>query len=253
MDVFLHPAVLAGIGLCVGLVGAAVGVGGGFFLVPYLLIVAELPPARAGATSLVSVWVCAASATLGFERERAVNHGVGLAFAAGTIPGALAGAWLVHHLPADVFAILLAALLALGGANLVFLRDRARSEWTRRRILAWGVPASVLVGVASSLTGLGGGVLHVPLMLLVFGMPYLAGVATSQFVIVFTALVGAAAYAAQGQVEWPVAIPLALGSAVGAQFGVRAAKGARTRALRIVLAFVLVAVAARLVVRAFWA
>lgn len=89
-----------------------------------------------------------------------------------------------------------------------------------------GRPAAlplILIGVAggllSGLFGIGGGTIIVPALALWLGMPQKLSAGTSVAAILPTAVVGAAAYAIQGNVDWVAALLLAAGIVAGAQLG----------------------------------
>ena len=112
-----------------------------------------------------------------------------------------------------------------------------------RRVLA---AIGGIAGLASGLLGVGGGFLIVPLqMMWLKTSPHRAG-GTSLAAILPIALVGAAAYyfgRVPGQVDFVVAFFLVVGSTVGAYFGARYVHKMPDRALRIVVAVLLVVVA----------
>ena len=83
---------LVTVGALVGALGTLIGAGGGFLLVPLLLLVYHLPPPDAVGTSLAVVFLNAVSGTLAYLRQRRVDLGLGVRFAAATLPGAIGGA-----------------------------------------------------------------------------------------------------------------------------------------------------------------
>jgi uncharacterized membrane protein YfcA len=89
------------------------------------------------------------------------------------------------------------------------------------RNLGVGLGASFLAGNVSGLLGVGGGIIKVPIMCLVMGMPLRAAIGTSNFMIGITAATSAIIYYQHGYLDPQVAIPTALGVLVGAQIGTR--------------------------------
>ena len=82
-----------------------------------------------------------------------------------------------------------------------------------------GVVLSFLVGVISSLFGIGGGIIHVPFLIVILGIPVHTATATSHFVLAITSLTGTLAFLRHGQVRLPVAGSMGLGVLLGAQLG----------------------------------
>jgi hypothetical protein len=76
-----------------------------------------------------------------------------------------------------------------------------------------------LAGVVSGLLGVGGGLMVVPLLHLVIGMPFKTAAATSNFMMGVTAIPALCAFIARGELDLGVAIPLAAGVLVGANLG----------------------------------
>lgn len=264
----LEILLLALLGVVVGTYGTLVGVGGGFLVVPLLLIIYKLPPAAAAATSLVVVLLNAASGSVTYVRRGRVDIRTGLLLAAATVPGAyFIGPELAERIPERAFRIGFGIFL-LVMATLLFFRPerqspsgdapRRRGLWRIRRSFRDGsgvaidyefdvvlaVVLSFLVGILSSMLGIGGGIVHVPALIHLMGFPVHVATATSQFVLAFTAAAGVTKYASGGHVVWPLAVVVGAGVIVGAQMGARVShrmKGSRIIRL-LVLAIVLLGV-----------
>jgi uncharacterized membrane protein YfcA len=241
-------------GVAVGAFGTLVGVGGGFLVVPFLLLVYKLPPASAAATSLVVVFLNALSGTASYLRAKRVDVRTALLLSSATIPGALVGPFLATRIPARAFrigfgAFLLAVAIFLmrrperqGGSTAHHAtgpwrirrrftdRDGATYEYTYSVPLALGI--SLVVGVLSSLLGIGGGIIHVPALIHLMSFPVHIATATSHFVLAVTSLVGVLGYQARGLIDWSLAAPIGAGVLAGAQAG--AAISHRTKGRRIV-------------------
>jgi uncharacterized membrane protein YfcA len=232
------------LGFGVGAYGTLIGAGGGFILVPLLLL---LYPGTNSETitciSLAVVFVNALSGTAAYARMRRVDFRSGVLFAVATVPGAVLGALTTPYLPRHAFDGLLGALLVLACAYLL-LRPHAACDHTaalpnghttRRLVEAngtvhtWsfnpvvGVVLSVFVGFLSSLLGIGGGIIHVPALTHLLHFPVHVATATSHFILAVMALAGTVVHAARGELA-PVlgrVAFLALGVLAGAQLGAR--------------------------------
>jgi uncharacterized membrane protein YfcA len=236
--------------------------------VPLLLIIYKLPPVAAAATSLVVVLLNAASGSITYVRRGRVDVRTGLLLAAATVPGAFfIGPELAERIPERAFKIGFGVFL-LVMATLLFLRPERHATairgttggglWRIRRTFTDGsgtlidyefdvvlaVVLSFVVGILSSMLGIGGGIVHVPALIHLMGFPVHVATATSQFVLAFTAAAGVAKYASAGHVVWALAAVVGAGVVVGAQLGVRLSqrvKGARIVRL-LVLAIVILAI-----------
>ena len=128
------------------------------------------------------------------------------------------------------------------------ITDSDGHRFSYRVSMARGIPVSFAAGCLSSLMGIGGGVLHVPAMILWLGFPHHIAVATSTLIISVSSFIGAAAFASQGAVNWGVAIPIATGAVIGAQFGARIAKSLSGKWVGRLLALALCVIGIRMLV-----
>jgi uncharacterized membrane protein YfcA len=237
----LHLLGFLALGIGLGAFGTMIGAGGGFLLLP--LLVFAYPRDPASVLTAISLSVVCANATAGsiaYARMRRIDVGAGLLFAAAGMPGAVLGAIATARLDRRVFDPMLGAVLLVGAAAIFVRRHPAptlapppgshtlvEADGTvhhYRRRLAVGAALSVLVGFTSSLLGIGGGILHVPLMVFVLGFPVHVATATSHFVLALLALAGVLVHVADGTLLPGLdrALPLALGVLIGAPLGARA-------------------------------
>lgn len=237
LPAFPWPLAVA-LGAVVGMFGTLIGAGGGFLLLPVLVLAApHSPPAVLAAVSLVVVFVNATAGSVAYARMRRIDVRSGLAFALAGIPGSIVGAAATRWLDRRMFDLTLGALLLLAAAVLLMrpapppastvpTRTLTESDGTVHRYrpkLGLGVFVSVAVGFLSSLMGIGGGILHVPLMVFALGFPVHVATATSHFVLACVALAGTATHAADGTLAAgaSLALPLAAGALLGAPLGAR--------------------------------
>jgi uncharacterized membrane protein YfcA len=193
-----------------------------------------------------------------------VLYRMGLAFASATIPGALLGAWLVQHLDSRWFSVLFGGFLL---CIAVFLHQGQRLFFSRKTgergspgdirsfsspTLRLGVVISFLVGILSSLFGVGGGIIHVPFLIVVLAIPVHTATATSHFVLAITSLTGSLVFLWQGQVHLAAAASMGLGVLIGAQGGALLSTRMPGEPIRRLLAVALALFAIRLILRIVW-
>ena len=269
----MEPALLLILGVAVGAYGTLIGAGGGFILVPALLLLyPREQPATITTISLAVVCCNALSGTAAYVRLRRVDYRTGVAFAAATVPGSVAGVFATGLFRRGSFDLLLGILLvalalwlvlrpamegeqAAGTAPGLARRTLVDADGTRYSYAysrPLGLAISGVVGFLSSLLGIGGGIIHVPAMVGLLHIPAHVATATSHFVLSFTALSGSAVHALRGDFAGTGGrvLPLAIGVVAGAQLG--AALSSRIRGPLIVrlLALALALVGVRLVVGA---
>jgi uncharacterized protein len=262
-------------GFAVGVYGTLIGAGGGFVIVPFLLLVRHARPEQAAGTSLAVVFLNALSGSIAYARQRRIDYPSGAWFAAATVPGAVLGAFAARALSGRAFAVIFGALLLAVAAVLFWRplpagdaaggggRPRGRALWAVARRLtdaegavfeyrhdrAWGLLLSFGVGYASSVLGVGGGIVHVPALVYWMGFPPHVATATSHFILVVTAGVGAASHAALGHVFLLPAGLMGLGAVLGAPLGARLSRRLHGRWIVRGLALALAGVGARLLAR----
>ncbi len=263
---------LAALGLAVGAYGTVIGAGGGFMLVPLLLLLYPgYGPEQVTAISLAVVWANAVSGSAAYARQRRIDYRTGLLFAATSAPGVVAGAITVHFVPERAFSVLFGLLLLMLAVVAVRGPSRAVRPPLRgpgvlvRRVVdpegrtyiyayrVWqGVALSLVVGFASSLFGIGGGIMHVPAMIILLHIPVQYAVATSQFVLAFMAGGGSIVHLVDGSLagaQIAKAAALGAGAIPGAQLGARVAHRIKGRNVLLLLAAAIVVLGVRLLVK----
>ncbi|MHB8571459.1 MAG: sulfite exporter TauE/SafE family protein [Candidatus Dormibacteria bacterium] len=258
------------LGLCVGAFGTLVGAGGGFILTPVLLVLYPADsPATITAISLAVVFFNAASGSLAYARQRRIDYRSGVVFAIATLPGAIAGSIVVGVIPRRPFDILLALLLgslalwlAIGrtpglgrgepghGSRLRELTDRDGVGYRYAVPIGRGAMLSVLVGFVSTVLGIGGGVIHVPLLVEALGFPVHVATATSHFILAIMSGTATVTHAFSGSFAHGYglhrAAALSVGVVAGAQAGARLSTRLGGHWIRRLLAFALALLALRL-------
>jgi uncharacterized membrane protein YfcA len=255
----LTIALLFAAGLFVGTLGTLIGAGGGWMIVPLLLFGLHFTPQQAVGTSLSVVFLNALSGSIAYMIQRRVLYRMGVAFAIATIPGALLGATLVQYLGSRWFTLLFALfLLALAGllhkgqkVGGAALRNPTSAELgsLNSPVMLLGMALSFLVGIISSLFGIGGGIVHVPFLIVILGLPVHAATATSHFVLAITSLSGTLIFLRNGQVVLPVAAALGVGVLLGAQAGARLSTRMRSEPIRRLLALAVSLFAIGIIIR----
>ncbi|HEY8339309.1 MAG TPA: sulfite exporter TauE/SafE family protein [Egibacteraceae bacterium] len=210
-----------GLGLITGVTSGLFGIGGGAVLVPLLVLVLRMPQHRAHATSLAAIILTAAAGMIRFAGGSSVDFGAGAAIAAGAVLGAYAGAAIMHRLSAQRLRQAFAVLLAVVSIQLL-----VGGEVTQGTIVLSGaamvsgyVVLGLVAGVLSALMGVGGGVIMVPAMVLLFGFTQQLAEGTSLLIVIPTAVVGAVRHARNGYTDWAAGFTLGIGGIVGALVG----------------------------------
>ena len=236
--------------LLVGLLIGCVGIGG-VLLPPALVYVGGLEFHLAAATSAWAFLFCGVAGTLSYSKRRSFDWRMAAWLGAGVVPTAVAGAWANVALPESALMGLLAALMVLTGAD-ALLRSPDDVGRTPRRL---GAPAllavGAFVGFGSALTGTGGAVLLVPILLLL-RTPVLASVGAAQAVALPIVGFSTAGYVLYGSVDFALGTAAGLVGAVGVVVGARIAHAAPATALPRVVATAMLCVGLLLAARTAW-
>jgi len=232
--------------------------------VPILLLVyPRQTAAQLTAVSLAVVFANVVSGSISYARLRRIDYRTGLVLAPATIPGAVIGALLIGAIPRAAFdAVMGIALILVAGFLLLkpagSLPLGLNGRWVVSRTLvdsdgnryqyrfnqALAILSSFGIGFVSSLLGIGGGIVQVPILTTFFAVPAHIASATSQFVQVATSGFGALTHLVHGDYASfvGVTIALAIGVIIGAQAGAaisrRVADSAIIRLLAVALGLV---------------
>jgi uncharacterized membrane protein YfcA len=253
-------------GAMAGTLGAMLGLGGGVFLVPFLVLVAGLPIKAAVGISLTTVIATSSSVSAHASGRQLINLRFGMLLEVATAAGGLMGGLTATHLSERTIEVLF-AVLAIAVAVVMLSRlnrrnvivapdvdpgrlgaryydsDLGRTVVYRVKRLPLALAASLLAGNVSSLLGVGGGIVKVPVLNAWCGMPLRTAAATSAFMIGVTATAGAIIYYGAGQIIPPLAAATVLGVLAGSRAGIALAARTRVRWLKILMACVLFVVA----------
>lgn len=244
MDQFLW---LIPLGFMVGTFGTLIGAGGGFILVPVLLLLyPDKSPETITSISLAIVFFNSLSGSVAYAKMKRIDYKSGLIFALATLPGSILGAVTISIIPRNIFNILFGVLLIAASIFLLLKpenKNASENKPSKKHISrtltdiegithtfsynpVLGVIISVFVGYLSSLLGIGGGIIHVPVLVHSLNFPVHIATATSHFVLAGMSLSGTIVHILSGALSKGVlqTIGLAIGVLFGAQVGARLSK-----------------------------
>lgn len=181
---------IAVVGVLAGFLAGMFGVGGGILIVPGLVMGAKMNQRLAHGTSLAAVVPISIASLASYVANDNVDWNVGVWLALGAIGGAVLGTKLLDILPHRTLGVLFAAVLLASAIRLFIATDAdGRAGMTVAMALAL-VLVGLLTGILAGLLGVGGGIVMVPAMILLFKVPPTIAKGTSAFVIIPTALMG---------------------------------------------------------------
>ncbi len=250
-----HAIILGSLGLAAGFLSGFFGIGGGLVLVPALMLVFGMPIKRAVGISLVTIVAVSAVAVVAeFTVKRANIHwGIGLALTIGSLAGSVIAARLLRWLPETPLRIAFACCLVISAYRMSL--GSHGGDGNGMLTLAGGsmlgyflaLPVGGLAGLSSTLFGLGGGIVTVPgLALLYRDLPFHAARATSLVTIVPTSSVGAYQHYRLGTADVSAAVRMMPTAVLGAIAGVVAVNVLPSTPCRLAFAAFLLIVSVRL-------
>jgi len=260
-------------GVFAGGLGGLLGLGGGIFLVPFLNLALGLPFPAAAAISLTTVIATSSSVSAARSKNQVINLRLGMLLEVATAAGSLLGgvtAQLVATTTLQrlfglaVTAVALMTMARLNRRNVIldptmdtgllggrFFENESRAVVSYRiKRLPLALVASFIAGNLSSLLGIGGGIIKVPVLNAWCGMPLRAAAATSAFMIGVTATAGAVIYYGHGQLVPVLAAAAVLGVQLGSWGGLHFGVHAPVKWLKVLMAFVLLVVAVMMFIKA---
>lgn len=202
-------------------IGTLVGLGGGVFMVPLLVLVAGFPlPIAVGSVAL-ALFPSALISTINNARLKKIDYKAAIRLEIPTIFGAWAGALLTAILPVRPLEFIFAAFILFMAWHMRHKKEAGKFVLKFKNHIGIGF-LGVLSGILAGLFGVGGGVLKTPILLRIFSLPAKRAAATSLAMIMVTAMVSSFKHWQLGHIDEraiPVVIGFASGSIIGNLFG----------------------------------
>jgi uncharacterized membrane protein YfcA len=252
------------VGIAAGVLAGMFGVGGGLVIVPVLVVVFGLQGVSpsvivhlAIGTSLATIVVTSLSSMRAHHSHGAVLWDVFRRLTPGIVVGALLGAVIADFLPTPVLRVIF-AIFELAVAIQIFFHFMA-SPHRQLPDKVGMTAAGVVIGVVSSIVGIGGGTMTVP-FLVWCNIPIRQAVATSSACGFPISVAGAAGFvltgwneaalppSSTGYLYWPAFIVIALASVLSAPLGAKLTHTLPVEILRRVFAGLLVVLGLRMLI-----
>nr|WP_210302586.1 sulfite exporter TauE/SafE family protein [Bartonella doshiae] len=277
--------ILVGMGVVAGFFSGLFGIGGGFLITP-LLIFYNIPPAIAVGTGANQMIASSVTGAITHFRRRTLDIKLGILLAIGGGIGSLIGIQIFSFLKKMgqldlMISLLYVVLLGSIGSLMIIeswcdmLRQRkgkkvsirlaGRHNWVHKLPLKMRFRTSMIyvsiipvlgigliVGLLSSIMGIGGGFFMIPAMIYLLRVPTSVVIGTSLFQITFVSSFTTVLQSITNQsVDIVLAFLLMLGGSIGAQYGTRAGRKLKAEQLRMALAFLVLIICMRLAFQLF--
>jgi uncharacterized membrane protein YfcA len=228
-------------GSLIGFIIGLTSIGAGALVLPTLTLVFGMPASIAIGTATLYAFLTKIFASWRHWQLKTVNLRVALVFLAGAAPANALAAWLISkkaaalreqaealHVFQGRLTILIAVVIAICALSLVRTGFKARPPmqeaggiFPNRQALrnAATILAGLVVGLIMGASGIGGGVMVVPVLILLLGLPPRQTVGTSIFIALFLSFLTAIIYGKSGQSDVAIAIVMSVGAWVGVYWG----------------------------------
>jgi hypothetical protein len=206
-----------GAGVLTGIAGGLFGVGGGLVLVPLLTSFFHLNQHQAHGTSLAVISATALTAILIYGSHQNIAWPTAAMIALGSVATARLGARLATRITATRLRRIFAIFLVLVAIRLLWQTPAVSATAAPPGLsgFLWALSVGLGAGILAGVLGVGGGILVVPVLTLVFGLSQQAAQGTSLAVMVVTAPTAAYEHSRHGNVVWRWVPMLAIGAALG--------------------------------------
>jgi uncharacterized membrane protein YfcA len=221
--------------LTVSTLFSMIGMGGGILYVPILLF-AGFTMEQAPVLSLILIMTTSVSALYRFTKNKMVDWKLALVIDPPTDIMAFIGGYYSGLIPELFLRTTLIVVLMIAG-TLMLLNKKNQEKKGSKHLQKWGywhrqfngqsytvnVPLviliSSLIGILSGMLGITGGVIKLPVMVLLCGVPMGIAVATSTAMVALTAICGISGHALNGTIDWQTGLIFALAAVIGGFVG----------------------------------
>ena len=239
--------ILAVLMFVVAVVFSVLGQGGGVLYTP-IQIWAGIDFHVAATTSLFLIMIMSLSASIVFRKAKKIDWPLVVVLEISTTLGGFAGGLWSNQFSGKALSVLFAVLVVVAAYFMIRTFDfdrlheqqrRSPFSWHRRLgdqaysvNLAIALPVCFIAGLASGMVGVGGGILKVPMMVLLFGIPMDIAVGSSALMVGITAAGGFAGHVTSGHWDWRASLLLAIAVFAGGQIGSRISVGLDKKKLK---------------------
>ncbi|UCD64311.1 MAG: sulfite exporter TauE/SafE family protein [Candidatus Zixiibacteriota bacterium] len=236
-------------GLVAGLLGGYLGLGGGIVMMPFLTVIAGVNVKAAVPVSITAIVVNSLAASSEYLKKGMVDLELVVILSVFMVLGNITGSLLSEHIPGDYTRLMLTVIVVYAAFSLLKGRrttERMTFADNRARYLLITTVVAFVTGALSAVVGIGGGVVILPVLYLVIGLPLSTARGTTSLMIGFSAAAATTVYFLNGQIEPVIVSGVILGIIVGAKLGGFLGTMAKPLVIKLMLFSVLLYLAFRL-------
>ena len=252
---------LAGVFLFISMLFSMIGMGGGIVYVPILLFAGYSMKVAPG-ISLILIMSTSLAALFHFHKNKKIDWKLALVIDPPTDIMAFVGGYFSAVVPDSILQGLLATILLVACALMikknsesgVYLRPTKPWYWHRHFDgvdysvnLPLVLTATAAIGILAGMLGITGGIIKLPIMVLLCGVPMDIAVATSTVMVTLTAGSGVIGHAMHGNVDWHTGLTLALAAIIGGLIGSRISLKTDKTKLKRLFGFIILLIALKII------
>ena len=264
---FVRSTILILFGLVVGTVGTMVGVGGGFIHVPFLMLVCGFSVQDAIGTSIGIIFFNTTAGSFMYYHQKCIDIDLAKKLSLIVIPGAILGPLIVQQYNNSWYLVVFTLLLFVISCYLFFTNSQINvlPEFRyNRRVTIEDIDGNkisystniglsyigtFIIGFFSNLIGIGGGIIHVPFLILFLRIPVHIALGTSHFILCVSSFAGMIMFGILGNIHFDYMMPIAVGAILGAKIGVELSKLTSPVVIRKMLALILFFITFRIFIK----
>jgi len=209
-------------GLSAGLLGGYLGLGGGIVMVPFLTVIAGLDILVAVPVSVTAIVVNSIASSNEYLRRGMVDLELVVVLAIFSVLGNVTGSLVSDQIPGSIVRIVLTVIIIYAAFSLFKNKKKEKKLGfadNRGRYLVVCVFVAYAVGLLAAIVGIGGGVVLVPMLYLVIGLPLDQARGTSSMMIGFSSAAASMVYLMNGRIEYDIVAPVIIGILIGGRLG----------------------------------
>ena len=235
-------------GLTAGLLGGYLGLGGGIIMVPFLTIAAGLDIKTAVPVSVTATVVTSIASSNEYLKKGMVDLELSIILALFMVIGTITGSSLSPYIPSEYIQMTLTIVVLYTAVSLLRSNKKQVSMHVvdRNKNIALSAVIAVFTGILSGLVGIGGGVIIVPVLYLLIGLPLSTSRGTSSLMIGFSAAAASTVYLLNNQVDFQIATGVIVGIIIGGKIGGKLGAIAKPKVVKVIFFIVLLYVAIKL-------
>jgi len=263
MDALLIVILLV-FGVLFGIIGSVAGIGGGALHMSLMVLLFAIPIDEARNTSSFIIVLFSGIAFISYFKQGKVDVKLSLIFAGFALLGSIFATIFFILIPIDNTAlkIIIASVVLASGLNMI---RKAINSLKLKKVnnsiqeihfsfenfdynsnLKKGIPLFFLTGFVAYLSGIGGGMLFVPILSIVFSMPIHISTATSTSMIFFLGIYNASVRIAFSKIHLIIGILIGTGAIFGSLYGAKLSKKIKKHNLQFFVAVILIGLAIRM-------